>query len=334
MKDELKKIGDAFLESPEDPGAVWRTCRRYKDLLMELTFLDLDGEQERTNLGLEKGIALGPAWAALCLDDFLRTKRFINGIYQAVKQLRQSVRDRSIHMLYAGTGPYATLILPLTQFFTPDEIQFTLLEINPISFQNLEKVIRNLGIEDYVREVKPADATQYLIPEDEPVDIILSETMQAGLRKEAQVPIFQHLSSQPGARGAILIPERIELFLGVFVSGMSTSNSLNRTLKFDSYFRLDRHEITRLNQSASEEDYGISEIKIPDSLDTTYDKLAIFTEIDIFKDQQLRFNESGLTVPLLVRDLRYTPAAGETIRIGYSLQNEPGEVIAFKNQIA
>lgn len=338
MKKKLKIIGDSLLQEPEDVGAVWRTCRLYKDFLLELSGLDLEGDQERNNLQLQQGMALGTTWAAYCLDDFLRTKRFIKGIHQAVNQLLGVEREQPVHLLYAGTGPFATLILPLTQYFTPEELQLTLLEINPISFNNLEKVVDLLQIESYVHRLVLADATQFQIPKGEKVDILLSETMQAGLRKEAQVPIFYHLLCQPEARDAILIPERIELFLGAYSSSMSTQKELSRTIKFGSFFRLDRNEILsdaflKFTSSYSAT-YPSAEFTIPESLHEQYDSMAVFTEIDIFQEQKLEFNESGLTVPLMLRDLRQNPASGQTVSIAYSLKDEPGEMIDFKNQIA
>lgn len=338
MNEKLKIIGDALLQEPEDVGAVWRTCRLYKEFLLELSNLDLEGGQERDNIPLRQGMALGTTWAAYCLDDFLRTKRFIKGIHQAVTQLIQAGQNRPVHLLYAGTGPFATLILPLTRYFTPGELQLTLLEINPISFHNLERVVKILKLEDFVQSLTLADATQYQIPAGKKVDILLSETMQAGLRREAQVPIFHHLLSQPEAADAILIPERIELFLGAYSSRMSTEKDVSRIIKFGSFFCLDRDQLlseTFRDFSSSQSDtFSSSEFTIPDSLHEQYDSMAIFTEIDIFQEQKLAFNESGLTVPLMLRDLRRDPAAGQTVSIAYTLKDEPGEMIDFKNQVA
>lgn len=335
MLTRLKKISNSFLQEPEDLGSIWQNCKDYKALLLELSDLDLQSDDLRDNITLEQGVAIGTAWAAYCLDDFIRTKRFYKGIYSSIQHLQSQERNRPVHLLYAGTGPFATLVLPLISSFSPDQLQLTLLEINPNSYQNLEKMIGQLNMEPYLRRLELADATKYQIPTGEAIDVLLSETMQAGLRREAQVPIFQNLLRQDEARDAILIPERIELFLGAYASNYPPNEQENHSTKLGSYFCLDRHHILKEERkagaSSSSKIYPFASFWISEALNENYDKMAIFTEIDIAHSQCLSMNESGLTIPLMIRDLHHDPASEQEIQIAYHLDDEPKEIIKFIN---
>jgi hypothetical protein len=170
------------------------------------------------------------------------------------------------------------------------------------------------------------------LPKGEKIDVLLSETMQAGLRREAQVPIFRNLLRQAEARDAILIPERIELFIGAYCSRVSTLEQEKGAVKWGSYFCLDRHQLLT-GPAPLSGNYPVVTIPIPDSHEERYDKMAIFTEIDIANGQSLRLHESGLTIPLIIRDLHQDPLAGGAIQISYQLNEEPGEFIEFVNQM-
>ncbi|WP_143473394.1 SAM-dependent methyltransferase [Flavilitoribacter nigricans] len=328
MKARFQEVAKVLLEEPEDLGTAWRACNLYKELLLELSELDLETEAARYNIALAQGMALGSTWAAYCLNDFLRTRRFIKGIHTAVAHLLTTRKNRPVHLLYAGTGPFATLVLPLLYCFRPEELQFTFLEINPISYHNLQKLLEHLDLMDYVRRLEPADATTYRIPPGETVDIVLSETMQAGLRREVQVPIFWNLLSQEAARQAIPIPERIELFMGAYRSNYEPSDSPPKAVKFGSYFRLDRDHIP---DDRSGDTLPSARIKVPNNLDDGFDQLVIFTEIDIFQKQRLRHGDSGLTTPLIIRDIHRNPVKGQFINIRYYLREDPGECIEITN---
>ena len=73
----------------------------------------------------ETGMALGTLWAALCVDDMIRTKMFVKGLIEAVEDIMKK-KEGPVHILYAGTGPFATLILPTLASYTSDQVQCTL----------------------------------------------------------------------------------------------------------------------------------------------------------------------------------------------------------------
>src|SRR5690606_21544916 len=140
----------------------------------------------RTHLSTDFGNAIGPLWAALCIKEIFRTQRFIQAAHQAIQD-KLAKKEGPVQVIYAGTGPFATLALPLMSQYTPEEVQFTLLEINPISFDKMQQTINSFGFEDYVYAAVCANACTWRIPPDLSADIVLSETMYNGLYKEPQV---------------------------------------------------------------------------------------------------------------------------------------------------
>ena len=145
--------------------------------------------------------------------------------------------------MYAGTGPFATLITPLTTLFSSDQLQVTLLELNPVSFQKIQQVVQQMEIGAYVRRIVQTDATTYQIPADEQIDILLSETMQNALKREQQVPIIYNLLQQIDYE-VILIPEVIELQLAVMNPTINRNRMLNGSKEscnqvLGSFFKLD-----------------------------------------------------------------------------------------------
>ena len=155
------------------------------------------------------GIALSPEHAKDCLDDYIRTARFIKGIFKGI-QSAISIFKTKVNVLYAGTGPLATLIIPLLPFFKSSDISVTFLDIHKESIKTVKKIIQHLGFEAYVNEFCVEDATKFKIKEGTQLHVVVTETMDKALTKEPQVAITQNLTTQLLDKG-ILIPEKIEI---------------------------------------------------------------------------------------------------------------------------
>jgi len=145
----------------------------------------------------------------MCLDDACRTKQFIKGLFKIVENLCPTTNN-PIHILYAGTGSFATLILPLLSKYTEHEVHVTLLEINKNSIENVKHILNQLEFQNHIKDIVCEDATKYEIKTK--VDIVLSETMQHSLLRELQVPIMLNLMKQTNG-DSIMIPEEILLSL-------------------------------------------------------------------------------------------------------------------------
>jgi len=152
------------------------------------------------------GVALSPREASKCLLDYTRTVRFWQGMYLAITDLQKSFPDEKINVLYAGSGPFATLILPLLKIFNSDEISITILDLFPENLSRVKGIIETLKAEDYIKEYICEDATQY-IP-NEGSHLIVSETMDNGLLNEPYAHIARHLSEYL-KDGGVFIPEKV-----------------------------------------------------------------------------------------------------------------------------
>lgn len=247
------------------------------------------------------GRALPPYVAALCIKDMIRTRQTIRGVYNAIQQKTIEKKGNPVRILYAGSGPFATLLSPILPFFTPDRLQVQLLEIHPESVLLLNKIISRLELGPYIFDTREADATSFIIDKDFQPDIIVSETMNAALQWEPQVGIMAHLVSQTPSN-TIMIPERITvdacLSTGIQI-GETELISLGTLLDFDADLARKINSNPRHIPVMNE---GIK-ISILDS-EEKFQWLILRTQVKVYEDIEIGFNESGLTVPLqqMMRD--------------------------------
>jgi len=292
----LAHIADVLLDDDTGGDLLSETLELYRDILLTASGLDLGGDLEMGCIHTGAGVAIGTTWAALCLDDKLRTKRFSSGLYRAIRTVADA-RPGPVHLLYAGTGPWATLALPLTTRFTPEELRITCIEINPGSFELLQKTLTNLGLEDYVEEYVLTDAATHVIAGRLPVDVMLTETMQYTLIDEMQVPIALNLMRQLPAT-AIMIPERISVHLGVLneVDDNKVAQNLGTIIT------LDRSLLDGYAPELGNSDFPPRRLAVPAPNGKPNGPLALLTTIEIYGGQNLTHYESGLTNPQVIGD--------------------------------
>ena len=77
---------------------------------------------------LKDGVAISPEAAAHCVSDTQRTVVFIRAAYAAITAAKQRFTAGPIEILYAGCGPFATLLLPLLTKLNPGELVVHLLD--------------------------------------------------------------------------------------------------------------------------------------------------------------------------------------------------------------
>ncbi len=207
---ELSAITQVILEEPINYGTLLPALKNLKALFLKASGLDMSAKANNQDLFHDTGKAIGPVWAALCIDDLLRSKRFISGTCQAIRAALKTKKGEPVTLLYVGTGPFATLVMPLTTIFTPEELQLILVEVNPLTLNSLKNCISSLGVAPYVKEILSADASQLQLETPENIDILLLECMQAALEKEQQVAITYNLLPQL-KQEVILVPEQIKL---------------------------------------------------------------------------------------------------------------------------
>ena len=68
---------------------------------------------------------------------------FLRGISSAIMEATRRFPAQPIEVLYAGTGPYASLAIPLMHRFAPSEVKFTLLEVHETAVASVGGVSTN-----------------------------------------------------------------------------------------------------------------------------------------------------------------------------------------------
>jgi len=294
----LESLATILLDPAPDGRAILDTCKAMKELFCEAVDFDETEKISRQRIRTKSGMALDPDSAASCLDDMMRTRKFILGIRDAISERLRQDPVRPVTVLYAGTGPFASLLTPLITVFSPAKMQLVLLEINPASFHYLQKMISCFEMERYVINLVQADATTHCITGSQQPDIIVSETMNNALRKEPQVAIVANLIPQCN-RNPLLIPRsiRVDACLagntgidpGAFIV---LKTLLDLDAPTSGMIGNDPMSVTVLSK-------GI-EITIPETPGELYDRIVLRTSIHIFGKHKLLENESGLTIPHIV----------------------------------
>ncbi|MBV9959555.1 MAG: hypothetical protein JO360_14110, partial [Acidobacteria bacterium] len=206
----LKEITARLLDF-ENHGVSKRASEELHALFSGIVRLSEDyASVDRRETLLGDGKALSPHDAARCILDYVRTRSFLAGLRGAVREALRRFPGETIHLLYAGCGPFAPLALPLTTEFTAAEVQFTLLDIHARSLEVVRQIVNTLGLSDYVRAYVQADATAYVQAREDAPHVIVAETMQRVLEKEPHVAVTANLAPQLRA-GGILIPQKITL---------------------------------------------------------------------------------------------------------------------------
>lgn len=258
----------------------------------------------------KSGKAVSQVIAAHCLKDIARTSRFLRGIYRAIND-QLKLKD-SVHILYAGCGPYATLFTPLAQFFDPAQVQVTMLEIGQVPMANAQKVYEQLELTDYVKAWVNGDGTDPDIQFDELFDIIVSETMQVALKKECQVPLTRNLVRFLKEDGTF-VPQNIKVEATMENPKVS---GLPDELLIGSIYELDYKNVPKKN-------YEI-QLDLPSE---DYQMLMMKTSIQTYQDEWLKDNESGLTIKLILDNL---VVPRKKAKLTYQEDKPTGEDIGFE----
>lgn len=327
-KEELKEITEIILKQEDDYGEIKKATDDLYDLFLNVSGLKEDDERCRKDYYLPKGKAIGAVWAAMCIKEFLRTKRFIRGVFLGIKRAQEKFPNTKIHLLYAGTGPFATLIIPLTTVFTSEEIEFTLLEINPESIENLRKIIKTFKIEEYIDNIVQCDATEYKADKDKPIHMVVTETMQRALKKEPQVAITLNLVRQMDKDG-ILIPQNISIEAGLLdpkrdMEKMMGVEGAERDYCYhlNKIFELNKDMVVAKDKKA--EFFEKVEVEIPDYIEKRYKSLNLFTNIQVFEEEQLTYNQCSLNMREKVIYIDWNNNTAKKVSFQYVIDENPG----------
>jgi len=309
---ELQSIVERIIRSRslvEHVAAAKELSGFYKRITADDQAFNLPADNEKSILG---GQALSTLHAADCTDDYLRTVFFIKGVNKAVNRLCADNPERQVNIVYAGCGPFATLLIPLLSIFSKNQICAILLDINNSSIHSVKKIISILGLNDYQLMLIEADATTYQKPESFAIDLLLSETMHYALTSEPQVSIIKNFLPQLHQQ-SIIIPQEISIDLAYsFYSKepfLKDADTLcdNDALKpypmrsdVGNLFKLSKN----FNQLSATPDNKIisSPYLIPEEF-SEYPDICLFTSLKIYDDIELNTAESYITNPYCVTSL-------------------------------
>lgn len=311
--EKIKECTQNILTCKEDFLIMKQSVDRLYAIFSGMTGITGDNFKNE-QIMLPSGKAISPSGAAHCLLEFRRTAIFFRGIDKAIQQKLTEKQGAPIHILYAGTGPFATLLLPLVPLYSPEEITVDLLDINQISLNAARELFDQLGLGQFVGKSYASDATIFVA--EKPYDIVISETMQAALKKEPQVAVMQNLIPQMPA-DVIFIPESISVNAQVVSNGHWDNEKMVIT-GVEIFAEKELFTVSKDNLDASA--YH-NELVLPGAVGNCHN-LILNTIVSVYKDEALKDNDCSLTMPLKVCDL--DTAQTGNIRFWYEQGNFPG----------
>ncbi|MXV15765.1 hypothetical protein [Hufsiella ginkgonis] len=272
------------------------------------------GEPSGEDIDLPWGKAIGPAGAAQCLLELARTTKFVRGVHQAILQQQARYPGKKIGIFYAGCGPYAALLTPMTTVFSAGELSFTLMDINAASLAAVQKLYGQLALEAYVKEYILDDAVTYRLRDPDAIHLVISETMNQALTKEPQVQIMQNLVPQLDSN-TVFIPQAISITAKLTSSeaeyAAAQTGSMAERIGLGTVYAISRQTPFPHTEQT---------IRVPDTVGD-FTMLSLFTDILVFGNEMISTNESNLTVPMRICDTE--GLEGREIRFNYVTGTDP-----------
>jgi hypothetical protein len=195
----LGSVTDILLDEGASPGALDAAAGELYDRLAAIRT-----PRSRDGSSLPGGKALSPVDAASCIRDARRTAVFLRGVNEAIRRFA----GRPIELVYAGTGPFAPLAVPLMPRL-PAGVRFTFIDAHAESIDCLAAILGRLGLRG---TLVIGDAARYRHPTAP--HVVIAEVMQRALSVEGQVAITRNLAPQL-APGGIFVPRRVTVDLAV-----------------------------------------------------------------------------------------------------------------------
>ena len=316
---DLKNLSIDLINSEEDSDLVKNIIDEIHNYFREVTEISgYDSEvKNMITLTADKGMALSINHAAQCLLDYKRTYRFLKGFVRAILDKQKQFPNETIQILYAGCGPYAPFVTLVAPLFSPEEIQFSLLEINKSSLEKAEVLIENLKLTNYIKACYLSDATTFKVDKSKKYHILFSETLDALLYRECYVPILWNLVPQFSS-DVTVIPENVKVDLYF----KEKSKEVFETTIFDVRKRI---ELSDVNLSLPEQ---FKPVKVDLINASIYDKIVLSTEVQVYKSHFLKRNESSLTIalemeiekPIVHKSVQFTYHTNPKIELKFTLE--------------
>jgi len=311
---KILSCGDAF-------GVMYEAVHEMYEVYASISGISIQN-QNMESIFLDSGKAISTPEAAHCLLEMVRTTKFIRGVNDAFDAwIQANTTDSPITVLYAGTGPYAALVTPLLQLYSPLQLQVDLLDINKESLESAVRVITDLGFSQFIRTTFIDDAAKIKL--NSAYDVVISETMQAALKKEPQVAIMQNLIPKCSAN-TIFIPQEIT----VNAELISKEKWNSATYKFEQVCPIELGEVVRVN-SATLNSIGLKKVFPIAKNESDCKTLILSTVITVFGDHRLENSDCSLTMPLKMNNV--VDNHSEFVSFWYEQGKVPGICFQFSN---
>ena len=314
MNANIREITETLLFEPTNYKGLREGVNELHRLFSLATGISA-GSINDEDIYLPSGRAISPMKAAHCLLEYQRTATFLRGIYKGIAQLKLNYPGERLHILYAGCGPYATLLTPLTAFFKADEVAFHLLDINAIAIDAARKLFDSLELKEYVAEWICADATTYKVPEGTTMHLMISETMVNALRSEPQVEIMMNLLPQLPALG-VFIPHEITIS-----AKLVTAEEVWKPITTDPQpLRIELGAIYSIGRENAAPARDLT-LTIPEDTKEC-NQLNLFTDIITFGGEKLSVGKCCLNIPWQLTGVG--EHKGKQLHIHYRMGGNPG----------
>lgn len=286
-RDKLKTFTKILLDKNQSDDKLEAVVKQLATLFEENSCINKENNESfYIESALSNGLALSPDKAALCALEPLRVSYFLRGIYKAINDVLSNPSE-TVNILYAGSGPYGTLLIPLLPFFSSKDIQVTILDYHQTSLDSVKNIVGFFDLDEYIKDYVQADASVYKYPKDEPLHVVISETMTASLQKEMQVPITLNLSPQL-IDGGVFIPENIAL-KGIYLNPkeafiqMGSDAYWDKDKVFATVFEINKQKGIEYNFYLDKEYIPANKIALPKDIQKDFHPFLL-TEITVYDD--------------------------------------------------
>jgi len=316
----LRRLTQRLLDESTPADGLVQTCADLYNWFATTVRLDATRGEA---IQLPTGLALPPEAAARCILDTHRTVAFVRGVALALDAARRRFPQGVLEVLYAGTGPFAPLALPLMTTRPLGDVLFTFLDVHQVAVDSVVSLTERLDLGPRTRRVACSDASSYSHPA--PIHLVVTETLQRSLAVEPFVGIVRNLRRQL-APGGLLVPERVTVEVVLIDAPVERARWSGRVSAQEHWSLGKLFEVTAHGELPPLDLDGCSEplaVTLPEQAGERPRWVALTTRIDVFGQLALREYDSGLTVPEILWPL--SPArSGEVIEFHYALDRAPG----------
>lgn len=304
------------------------------------------------------GLVMSPDNCITTQLDDLRVRAFIRGTHAAIQQ-KKELQQGAIHIVYPACGPFAPLLMPLISYYhdqqlmSDDELQITLIDMQPGATQSLAALVDKMGINKYIKQIFCMDATLY-DPQQCAVDIVILEAMQHGFSREGQLKIAKHFATLLSPHG-VFIPEKIIISAQLsnlqqefvlqwndvdYVSENDRDKqTITQRINLGDIFTVTAQSLRDIQEIVLDQHSTLIEcgtVQIPNLPVNHQKELILCTKIHTWGDEWIGEYDSGITHPLPDQNIciNFTPKekragdlllkSGDGLKFYYRLNGLPG----------